>query len=1318
MRSLLQTYQRYIVEEGQGPYRENPENKQKAHQYHRDQFDHMMKHRKKMHDKGGFKQLRTGVIYQTLGGGWVGKRNDNPKSMYFDSGTIGRNQAIKWVENSGPSSGWDRAQKGLHNGHTEVDHNFRHDPKLHGNIDKFLVNPEKVKQGPKLVQDRDKTQTPETNVEVKKQEVKKQEVEGTPQEIAKSEIEKHQKKQASGKQKSSTDALSGEEHHIVDPREQNRQLELDGKTSNLETINNSMKLYEGSQDPKEFHSEFFEPGTTPIQNYLSEEAKNGNPFKFDGSTREMLENSAFPKHYVDVIERMMNTMTSSDGTKPSISDLLPEGVAGGAGKIQAQAGEILTMAASSLTNKDFKILRESLTDHIDKMGDDYGTRAIDPSWIHAMQENRMAIHTYMKSKGHKIPPEQCCWDTEQEVERGLGGIDYKNNKGFSTDFYMALHGLGKVREIQQESLKKNEKVNFMNSGTGQFNTMILSDDEKQTNARLAAQQISLFDQYGYKPSSWASINSQADNPKSRNHEKANNFLKDYHDLESQKPSVADKMVTIDNKGTQVPFSKISMSQFGEDQRKIHTDFFSDEKNHDYAKKYWKKKFKEADDNGWSSLKQKDEKALSREDKDALAMYKKYDDLDSLMEDFDKGKAGQGNARDTNKLMYSTAKNMKGNEKYLQDLNDVESEYLKNSIGAIGNDPALLSGMLREVGGNFPIQSVFDGEENMAIGHMHFNQDTARHLFGVDTWDEVKENLQVKYDNGEPFLAHVAENSGEITPLSAIGIRQDGRHYGGQMKFEQKLHGGLAKKLSNSCAELYGIADLNTAKKLLATDDAGRKKILSAKKYSHYSSEAKEKILDSLEEHRDIYEDYFNTFSLQSWTSRSKTNQLLKEEEDRRLAWQGGTIDRVFPDFDNHEEIQEPLQIPLSPSMMKRVFPTKRDTVFHVVDPHHVKDLLELQGTKKSISAFYNMDSHPIRNGINNGGGIVAELEANILMANSEDVMSRPDESGRRYVAMNYFDNSPFWQEHIKEFKTDLVWKCKDIVKENIKGSRTLRGYSESDIDDMKLNDFWKLWSEFGRNSDNKSKNKLIKNYFDSVEMVMKKHSSKLQERIHGYMDDKKTTGSWDEMISNEIKVNKMHITQEILDTIDTYEPGLSKDIMDALKENNIEYEMHENSTHLSLWAGEKSRGTKPKTVRQVIKPNEKEPEPSNSYVGATYHDKPISDHPDHSTQHNILQIHQDEERIRGFVQLKRGFVWETRKGTWGAIRKHDDHGHYSDDSNKYRKHGGSYFKDKAHAIEYVNGGDHDKLKLSSHPKDHNDLDTRPWSTSSQKMTED
>ena len=165
-------------------------------------------------------------------------------------------------------------------------------------------------------------------------------------------------------------------------------------------------------------------------------------------------------------------------------------------------------------------------------------------------------------------------------------------------------------------------------------------------------------------------------------------------------------------------------------------------------------------------------------------------------------------------------------------------------------------------------------------------------------------------------------------------------------------------------------------------------------------------------------------------SFSQLNNLLELRQGEKLAWSGSTVDRVFPDFDNQEEIQDTMQIPLSPSMLKRLFPTKRDKVFHVVDPHHVKDLLDLQGTKKSISAFYNMDSHPITSGVNNRGGMVAELEGNILMANSEDVMSRPDESGRRYIGMDYFKNNPFWQEQLKEVQKDLTWEIKDILKKH------------------------------------------------------------------------------------------------------------------------------------------------------------------------------------------------------------------------------------------------------------------------------------------------
>ena len=57
-----------------------------------------------------------------------------------------------------------------------------------------------------------------------------------------------------------------------------------------------------------------------------------------------------------------------------------------------------------------------------------------------------------------------------------------------------------------------------------------------------------------------------------------------------------------------------------------------------------------------------------------------------------------------------------------------------------------------------------------------------------------------------------------------------------------------------------------------------------------------------------------------------------------------------------------------------------------------------------------------------------------------------------------------------------------------------------------------VWSDTGRESDGKTKNKLIKGYFDGVEKVFGNHVDKVQERMHGYMDDKTTTGSWDEMI--------------------------------------------------------------------------------------------------------------------------------------------------------------------------------------------------------------
>ena len=68
---------------------------------------------------------------------------------------------------------------------------------------------------------------------------------------------------------------------------------------------------------------------------------------------------------------------------------------------------------------------------------------------------------------------------------------------------------------------------------------------------------------------------------------------------------------------------------------------------------------------------------------------------------------------------------------------------------------------------------------------------------------------------------------------------------------------------------------------------------------------------------------------------------------------------------------EDLKIPLSPAIFKRIWPKSiRSKAFHVTDFDGVGKLKRLQGGKKSISAFYNIDDHIIQSGIRTYGGYV------------------------------------------------------------------------------------------------------------------------------------------------------------------------------------------------------------------------------------------------------------------------------------------------------------------------------------------------------------
>jgi len=172
-----------------------------------------------------------------------------------------------------------------------------------------------------------------------------------------------------------------------------------------------------------------------------------------------------PKKYLQMIERMVNTQRVND-FNPPISHFTDEK---GAGRISAQAGEIMTLAVAGMTDDQVELFQESLNKHLDDPNRPK-KQVIDKSWVEAAVNNRKAMYKRLKNEYPDInlPDDivHSVWDTKTDVE-AMGLSDYEKNKGFSSDMYLSINTPKGVM-LDEVSLKKDRNVNFLNSGAGSF----------------------------------------------------------------------------------------------------------------------------------------------------------------------------------------------------------------------------------------------------------------------------------------------------------------------------------------------------------------------------------------------------------------------------------------------------------------------------------------------------------------------------------------------------------------------------------------------------------------------------------------------------------------------------------------------------------------------------------------------------------------------------------------------------------------------------------------------------------------------------------
>ena len=236
-----------------------------------------------------------------------------------------------------------------------------------------------------------------------------------------------------------------------------------------------------------------------------------------------------------------------------------------------------------------------------------------------------------------------------------------------------------------------------------------------------------------------------------------------------------------------------------------------------------------------------------------------------------------------------------------------------------------------------------------------------------------------------------------------------------------------------------------------------------------------------------------------------------------------------------------VKIPLSPAIFRRIWPKPvRTKVFHLTDGDGVPKVKKMQGGKRSISAFFNIEPIVLEDGIKSEGGFFLEMVADILIASQDDLASQPDKTGRRWVSLSSLMNKPTDADpglgggaKLKKMENDIKEMLINIIVDH------------SDI--TPVPNVNKAWSYLGKSTGGKEKSLIIKDYIDGMEKVMKKHSKVLgalltdytKKRIQEPDPDSGDKPMWDELVVNNFKIEKVHaVTGDDPDDWDETDFGL------------------------------------------------------------------------------------------------------------------------------------------------------------------------------------
>jgi hypothetical protein len=212
-------------------------------------------------------------------------------------------------------------------------------------------------------------------------------------------------------------------------------------------------------------------------------------------------------------------------------------------------------------------------------------------------------------------------------------------------------------------------------------------------------------------------------------------------------------------------------------------------------------------------------------------------------------------------------------------------------------------------------------------------------------------------------------------------------------------------------------------------------------------------------------------------------KLIEQQQLNELKWLGNIQSHI-----------DRLDIPLTPSFVNYIWGKQRVTTFHIGDVNGIDKVGEMVGTRKSLSTFRFMEKDMLKDikGIQTEGGIIYQIEGDLQFDAPTDIMSTPDESGRRWITIHTLPIEfveKFNKEYLKHNSFNYINSSKDLI-----------------------------------------------NYYRWVDGFIKEHAKEIREH---FTDIKKNRGdrksTWNETVVNNIQIKDILWRETIVAFLETWE---------------------------------------------------------------------------------------------------------------------------------------------------------------------------------------